>query len=137
MYRTRGARESVSSDEGASAVEFALVWFALALFIIGTIQFGIVFNQWLQLEHAAREGARWASLRNSSAFVRTKVAEAAPGLSLGAGAVSISPGDPTAAIPNTSITVTVSHGAPVITPIAEAWFGTQVQMSASATQRVE
>lgn len=137
MYRTRGARGSVSSEEGASAVEFALVWFALALFIIGTIQFGIVFNQWLQLEHSAREGARWAALRNPAAMVRSKVSEAAPGLHLGAGDVSISPGDPTAAIPNTSITVTVRHGAPVITPIAENWFGTQVQMSATATQRVE
>jgi Flp pilus assembly protein TadG len=86
-------------------VEFALVWFALSLFIIGMIQFGLIFNQWLQLEHSAREGARWAALRNSASYVRTKV--------------------------------TVRHNTPVITPVAEAWFGTAVQMTASATQRVE
>lgn len=137
MDRTRGARASATSDEGASAVEFALVWFALSLFVIGMIQFGLVFNQWLQLEHSAREGARWASLRNSATYVRAKVTEAAPGLGLAAADIAIAPGDPTVALPNTSITVTVRHNAPVITPIAEAWFGTAVQMTASATQRVE
>ncbi len=132
-----GVRKSLRGEHGAAAVEFAIVWFVLAMFLIGIIQFGFLFNQWLQIEHAAREGARWAGLRNDADFVRTKVIETAPGLELTAADITIAPGDPTAATPNTSISVTIHHDAPVFTPIMTAIFGTEIDLSASSTQRVE
>lgn len=45
-------------DEGASAVEFALVSPLLIILVFGIIQFGIVFAQQLSLSNGARQGAR-------------------------------------------------------------------------------
>ncbi|MDP2233444.1 MAG: pilus assembly protein, partial [Actinomycetota bacterium] len=49
-------------DQGASAVEFAIVSIVLVLLLTGILQFGYTFFQYLEVVHAAREGARWASL---------------------------------------------------------------------------
>ena len=57
MHLRRGGRE-----QGASAVEFALVLPILVLLVFGIITFGIVFARTQGMEAAAREGARTASL---------------------------------------------------------------------------
>lgn len=43
---------------GQSLVEFALVLVPLLLLILGVIQFGLVFNSYVTMTNAAREGAR-------------------------------------------------------------------------------
>lgn len=125
------------SESGAAALEFALVLLVLVMLIAGTLQFGLVFNQWLMAEHAAREGVRWASLRNSAAFVRQKAIESAPGLKIGPGDITVEPSDPTVALPNTPARVTVRCDVPVFTPLMGDYLGTEVHLTASATQRVE
>ena len=49
-------------DEGAAAVEFALVLPILVVLLFGIIEFGLVFDAQLTITHAAREGARVASV---------------------------------------------------------------------------
>ncbi len=51
-----------ASARGQATVEFALVLPILLLLIGGGIQFGLAFNYWLDLNHIASEGARWASV---------------------------------------------------------------------------
>lgn len=126
----------IAPEEGAAAVEFALVIGILVLLLVGIVQFGHVFNQWQQLEHATREGARWASLRNSSADVRAVTQAAAPGLPLAAGAISVSP-DPTTAVTGAAVTVSASVQVPVFAPIMARFLGQTVNLRATATQRVE
>lgn len=48
-------------DDGASAVEFALVLPLLAMLIFGGLTAGLALNNKQQLNHAAREGARFAA----------------------------------------------------------------------------
>ncbi len=43
---------------GQSLVEFALVLVPLMLLILGVIQFGLIFNTYVTMTNAAREGAR-------------------------------------------------------------------------------
>jgi hypothetical protein len=47
-------------EDGAAAVEFALLLPLLVLLLFGLIQFGAAFNTRIQATNAAREGARMA-----------------------------------------------------------------------------
>ena len=47
-------------EDGAAAVEFALLLPLLVVLLFGFIQFGIAFNTRIQATNAAREGARMA-----------------------------------------------------------------------------
>lgn len=123
-------------DSGAAAVEFALVLPILVLLLFGIVQFGHLFNQWQQLEHATREGARWASMQNSAGAVRSTVMAAAPTLNLAVGDISISPANPVGLPLGTPVTVTSRLVVPVFTP-GLFGMGPTVPLTASATQRSE
>lgn len=49
-------------EDGAAAVEFAIVASLLFVILFGTIQFGIAYNRYQGLHAAAREGARLGSI---------------------------------------------------------------------------
>jgi Flp pilus assembly protein TadG len=51
-------RISLKKQDGQSVTEFALVLPILAFLLFAVIQFGIVFNNWVQLTDATRAGAR-------------------------------------------------------------------------------
>lgn len=55
-------------DQGAAALEFALVLsFILIPMLLGLIEFGFAFQAQLAITHAAREGARLASVNKYDA----------------------------------------------------------------------
>lgn len=53
---------NLKSPDGQTMVEFALVLPLLAMLLFGIIQFGIVFNNYLDLTDATRAGARKAAV---------------------------------------------------------------------------
>lgn len=61
-------------------MEFALLLPALTLIIVGIMIFGLIFNSYLEITHAAREGVRWAALRAPISEVETRARDAAPGI---------------------------------------------------------
>lgn len=127
----RRSSQGARVERGAAAVEFALVWIVLSALLLGIIQFGTIFSQWLQLGHAAREGARWAALRQPTAAVVTRARGAAP--FAGGANVTVSTNPPTAAA-GTPITVVVSR--PLDSPII-GFIGAGMNLRAEATQRAE
>lgn len=137
-------------EDGASAVEFALVLGLLMLLLTGIIQFGYTFHQYLQVEHAAREGARWASLRTAGGFVNTPgtaryyAAEAAPGLDLDDAQIEISVDGTTrdtatASDSGKTVAVTVTYTSPVMMPLPDSITGgaTGIPLRATEMMRVE
>lgn len=63
MGRFRDKAATLTRDEGAqSLVEFALLLPLLMYILMGIMQFGLVFNAYITLNNAVREGAREASL---------------------------------------------------------------------------
>lgn len=59
-------RRLTKGEKGAAAVEFAIILPLLVLLVFGIIEFGRVYNLYLAVTHAAREGARIASVRNGT-----------------------------------------------------------------------
>lgn len=63
MGLVRRSRRSASPDgapahRGQSLVEFALVMMPLFIILLGIIQFGFIFNAYVTITNASREGAR-------------------------------------------------------------------------------
>ena len=128
-------------DEGASAVEFALVAMVLVTLLLGIAQFGVTFYHYLEVAHSAREGARWASLGvdegsiSDPVSVKGRVAAAAGGLDgLTDGDITIT----TTPGAQPAVTVTVQYDSPIFTPfIGSVLGGTDIHLTSSATLRVE
>ena len=51
-----------SATEGQSLVEFSLVLTPLLLILLGIVQFGFIFNSYITIANATREGARDGSI---------------------------------------------------------------------------
>jgi len=66
-------RSRARGEEGAAAVEFALIVGVLAMLLFGMLQFGLAFFQLQNLRAAAREGARVGALGGTVADIRTRV----------------------------------------------------------------
>jgi Flp pilus assembly protein TadG len=55
-------RLKLRSERGQATVEFALILPIVLLLVVGMIEFAKGFNYWLNLNHLANEGARWAAV---------------------------------------------------------------------------
>jgi Flp pilus assembly protein TadG len=64
-------------EDGAAAVEFAIVSTVLFLIVFGIIEFGRTYSQYEVLQGAAREGARRAAVGATVTQVRDAVTQAA------------------------------------------------------------
>jgi Flp pilus assembly pilin Flp len=61
MSRNHDIRARLGRDEsGVALVEFALVLPLLLLVLFGVLEFGRIFNYWIDETHLANEAARWA-----------------------------------------------------------------------------
>ena len=70
---THRLRERLRRDDGAAAVEFALVAPLLFLLVFGIIDFGFGFHAWDASHNAAREGARTGAVNPDPAVIEARV----------------------------------------------------------------
>jgi Flp pilus assembly protein TadG len=69
------------SEHGAAAVEFALLLPLLLLLVLGTIEFGRVYNVQITLTNAAREGVRVMAIGNDPVAAKDAAKNAAASVS--------------------------------------------------------
>ena len=69
-------KQSTRREDGAAAVEFALISGVLAMLLFGMLQFGLAFFEIQNLRAAAREGSRIGAVGASEDDVRQRVEEA-------------------------------------------------------------
>lgn len=106
------------NDDGATAVEFAIILVPLLLILTGIIDFGRVFSDQIALSGAAREGARTMALQNSPAAAKASTKAAAPGLNPALTDAQITV-TPTACVPGGTVTVSVSYPASSLTGLLQ------------------
>ncbi len=71
--------EKFNRKEGASSVEFALLLPVLVILLVGIIQFGMAYSNYVSITHAAREGARLAAVdKYSESAVRERAYPVVP-----------------------------------------------------------
>ena len=91
-------------QQGAAAVEFALIMPILILLLFGIVEFGRAYNTQISLTGAAREGARVMAIQNDVLLATTATVAAAPSVNP-APSVDIAP---TSCSTGTNVSVTAS-----------------------------
>jgi Flp pilus assembly protein TadG len=72
-------RGNLRREEGAAAVEFALIVGLLAILIFGLLEYGLAFWQVQNLRAAAREGARVAAVGGDTTAIRSAMSTSSAG----------------------------------------------------------
>ena len=107
-------RHKLHREEGAAAVEFALIVGLLMMLVFGMMEYGLAFWQIQSLRAATREGARVAAVGGDTSQVQAAVVNASTGaLPAGFGGITISPagGCPSDGDIDQAVTVTIDNGA--------------------------
>jgi Flp pilus assembly protein TadG len=127
MFKFIKNKSKSGNDKGASAVEFALVLPIFVSVIFAIFQFGIAFNNWIAITHAAREGARLAAVGQ---YNEQRVRDSAPSVDIQSIAVS-GLGEPI----GNPVTVTVTGSVLNIEiPFVHSW---PVNLTSTAVMRLE
>jgi Flp pilus assembly protein TadG len=72
-------RQRFHREDGAAAVEFALIVGVLAMLIFGMLQFGLTFFELQNLRAATREGGRIGAVGATPDAIRTKLEQSSNG----------------------------------------------------------
>jgi Flp pilus assembly protein TadG len=70
-------RDKVGREDGAAAVEFAIVATLFFMLVFGIIDFGFAFHSWNNAANAAREGARKGAVSDDAAAISARTIAAA------------------------------------------------------------
>jgi Flp pilus assembly protein TadG len=99
-------------EEGAAAVEFALIAGLLFMLLFGMIEYGFAFFQMQTLRGATREGARVAAVGGTNSDIGARIVQASAGaLPSGYSGWTVSPGNrcETGGDGNEAVTVTITN----------------------------
>lgn len=77
-----GMKRVLTKERGSGLVEFGIVFMLLVTMMLGIVEFGLIMKDYQVLDHAAREGARSASIGSPVAKIRQDVRTAAGSLQL-------------------------------------------------------
>jgi Flp pilus assembly protein TadG len=119
-----------NKQKGASAVEFALILTPLFVLVFAIFQFGILFNHWIAITQAAREGARLAAVDEDQSVIEEAIESGAPSVDISTISITGLHGEV-----GTPVTVTVTGwpvnlNIPFLNPRS-------IPISSSATLRIE
>ena len=114
----RTIRAILKKKRGQAIVEFALILPVFILILLGIMEFGLVFHQYLVVTAASREGARVAALGGSDAETLTMVNTSAVSINAGQLTTTITPANPVKAqTVSVQVTNPVTIRAPLIAQV--------------------
>ncbi|GAH83835.1 unnamed protein product [marine sediment metagenome] len=121
----------IKSEKGASAVEFAIILPILIILVFGIVQFGIAFNNYITITHAAREGARIAAVDLNNPDLKNIIIERAYPVPITPDDITITPegtniGDP--------VEVEITYNISITIPLVGSW---DIPLKNKAIMRLE
>jgi hypothetical protein len=114
-------------------VEFALVTPILVLLLFGIVDFGLVLDHRIALQHGLREGARYAAVHQGCADIRVRTADRAGDINCSDVTVTYDPPVPASAGDNVEISAPFHYDFPFV---GRFGVGT-IDTTASASARLE
>ncbi|HHU90922.1 MAG TPA: pilus assembly protein [Clostridiaceae bacterium] len=130
-------RLNKKNSKGQSLVETAIVLPILILIVMGIIEFGLLFNNYIIIANASREGARKAALGGTDSEIIQVVENMTTTLDLSSMDISISP-PLNSRRHGAQAKVEVVYRASLITPVIGKFFpGGEARLTATSVMRVE
>lgn len=123
--------------KGQSLVETALILPVILLLLTAIIDFGLLFNHYLIVSNASREGARGASLGNTNEQITNTVKNVASTLDESKLGITITPNRSADRKAGTTVTVAVKYQYSMITPIIAAIIPGPFDLETNTTMRCE
>jgi hypothetical protein len=139
-------RRRATREDGAALVEFALILPVLAVLLFGMLEFGKLFNYWIDETHLAAEGARWAVVNNvpSGSSLQQYILNQADSTELKNGAhvcVSFPAGGTPKVGDPVQVDMSYEAGVPVVSGLLNTFFGgsmpSSIKVKGSSTMRLE
>ncbi len=139
-------RNWIEAQRGQTLIEFALIMPMIFLFLFVIVDFGIALDRRIALQHAVREGARYAAVHTSEAGIQNKtVAQAQDVIAAGDVAVCYIDGDDSNTAVGDSgdsvrVSVTFGYDLAIVGPVLSGLFGGTtgtIDMTPSGTARLE
>lgn len=125
------------NNKGQSLVETALMLPVILILLTGIIDFGLLFNNYLIVSNASREGARAAVTGKTDAQIDAVVDNVAVSLDPANLTVTITPDESTGRRTGDAVTVSVQYRYSMITPVIAAIVPGPLNLNTSTTMRCE
>jgi len=122
----------IKNEKGASAVEFALILPILVMLVFGIFQFGIAYNNYITITHAAREGARRAAVDLTNPLLEQIIKERAYPIPEDDIIISITTPDGTDI--GDPVVVEITYNITVEIPLVGSW---DIPLKSKAVMRLE
>ena len=124
-------------SRGQSLVETAIVLPIVLLLVMGIIDFGLLFNNYIVISNASREGARKAALGGTDVEVVQTVQNMTTSLKLSNMNINITPPDDSRGH-GTAVEVSVEYKSELLTPLIGKFFPDgAAELASSWIMRVE
>lgn len=137
--RSREPRQRIASERGQSSVELALLLPVIVLLLFGVLEFGRVFNAWIVVTQASREGARVGATQCAtnaacSGNVQVWVTSSLGGLNPANMTWDMTPGPYSA---GGTLVVTVDYDVAITTPVISNLVGNTLTVHGATSMRLE
>lgn len=130
------AKWNLGNKSGQAIVETALILPLILLILMGIIDFGFLFNNYLVIDNASREGARSAAVGSTDSVIMSTVSSMTLSLEPTKLKTTIYPTG-ASRIKGSQVTITIEYDYSLITPIIGAIVPNPVHLTAKTVMRVE
>lgn len=127
---------NIKNRKGQSLVETALILPLLLLIVFAIIEFGRIFNAYLIITSASREGARIAAISNNDVEVKNAITLAASTLDATKLRITIQPSG-TDRKQGNQVTVLIDYSVDIISPIVAELIPDPFIIKSTTVMRVE